>query len=136
MPLPASIISLISSGASSGGSATPLPTATALVTELLPPDAGWSPFSEEAAWVGAAPASVSPGSGAVSSVACAVASPATGCTALACELVGSGRRRRGGGDHRRAGLRGGRTRVVTGRAEREVTDDEQQHSDRARGDRD
>src|ERR1700760_2487147 len=92
MPLPASIISLISSGASSGGSATPLPTATALVTELLPPDAGCAPFSDDAACVGAAPASVNPGSGALESLAWAVAAPATGCTALAWLLVGSGGR--------------------------------------------
>ena len=43
MPLPASMICLTASGASSGGSATPLPRATARSTALDPPDAGFFP---------------------------------------------------------------------------------------------
>src|SRR4051812_45986305 len=91
MPLPASMICLTASGASSGGSATPFPKATALSTALLPPLAGFLPrTAAEAARVGFASVPDSPGSAAASS-ARDVAAPATGSTAFAREpLVGSG----------------------------------------------
>src|SRR3954464_9330602 len=90
MPLPASMICLIASGASSGGSATPLPSAIACETALEPPDALYLPCTAlEAGAEGASPASFKPGSGATESAG-GGGSPATGCTALADDCVGSG----------------------------------------------
>src|SRR5690349_22228873 len=85
MPLPASIIFLIASGASNGGSATPLPRATALSTAFPPPDAGDLPrTAADASRVGFASVvvPVSPGSAAAASAA-EPACPATGATAFA-----------------------------------------------------
>src|SRR4051794_33985285 len=94
MPLPASMICLTASGASSGGRATPLPSAIALSTALLPPDAGLSPrTAAEAALVGLASLPVSPASEAASVEAGgedATAPPATGATVLAREDCGTG----------------------------------------------
>src|SRR3954466_13485225 len=90
MPLPASMLCLTASGASSGGSATPLPSATACETALEPPDALYLPCTAlEAGAEGASPASFKPGSGATES-ADVVGSPATGWIALAEDCVGSG----------------------------------------------
>src|SRR3954470_11536553 len=89
MPLPASMICLTASGASSGGSATPLPKATALSTALEPPDAGLALFSApEACLVGLASVALRPGSAVASVVA--PAAPATGATDRARDSVGSG----------------------------------------------
>src|SRR3954452_9412438 len=91
MPLPASMICLTASGASSGGSATPLPSAIACETAFEPPDALYLPCTAfEAGVEGASPASFKPGSGATASEPATVGSPATGCTALADDCVGSG----------------------------------------------
>src|SRR4051794_10645604 len=91
MPLPASMICLTASGASNGGSATPLPNAIACETAFEPPDALYLPCTAlEAGAEGASPASFKPGSGATRASADAVGSPATGCTALAEDCVGSG----------------------------------------------
>src|SRR3954451_15750426 len=88
------MICLTASGASSGGSATPLPSAIALSTALLPPEAGLSPrTAAEAALVGLASLPVSPASEAASveaGVEDATAPPATGATVLAREDCGSG----------------------------------------------
>ncbi len=90
MPLPASMICLTASGASSGGSATPLPSAIAVSTELEPPLAGFLPrTADDAALVGAASLPVRPGSAADASSA-ADEPPTTGSTALAREPSGSG----------------------------------------------
>src|SRR3954463_9214722 len=91
MPLPAWIICLTASGASSGGSATPLPSAIASVRELEPPLAGCAPWMAlVAARVGFASSPVRPGSGATAASAEADVPPATGCTTRARVLVGSG----------------------------------------------
>src|SRR5215813_10675072 len=91
MPLPASMICLTASGASSGGSATPLPSAIACETAFEPPEALCAPCTAlEAGADGASPASFKPGSGATAASADVVGSPATGCTALAEDCVGSG----------------------------------------------
>src|SRR3954452_16104025 len=95
IPFPASMICLTASGASSGGSATPLPSAIALSTALLPPEAGLLPrTAADAALVGFASLPVSPASEAASTdaegEADATAPPATGATALAREDCGSG----------------------------------------------
>src|SRR3954447_7956298 len=91
MPLPAWMICLTASGASSGGSATPLGSAIAWVTALEPPLAGCAPWiAAEAARVGfASPAPPRLGSTAVSGV---VGPPATGCTTRARVFDGSGGR--------------------------------------------
>src|SRR3954463_5098779 len=90
MPLPASMICLTASGASSGGSATPLPRAIACETAFEPPDALYLPCTALDAGVdGASPASFKPGSGATASAE-VVGSPATGWTALADDCAGSG----------------------------------------------
>ena len=70
MPLPASMIFLTASGASSGGSATPLPSAIALSTALEPPRAGFFPrTAAEAALRGLGVAcAVRPGSAAAALV--------------------------------------------------------------------
>ena len=87
------MIFLTASGASSGGSATPLPRAIALSTAFEPPDAGVFPRSaEEAARVGFASVPVRPGSAAAASSGCAVTVPATGSTSFAREASGSGGR--------------------------------------------
>src|SRR4051794_41987243 len=92
MPLPASMICLTASGASSGGSATPLPKAIACETALEPPDALYLPCTAlEAGAEGASPASFKPGSGATESAE-GGGSPATGCPPLADGCVGSGGR--------------------------------------------
>src|SRR3954463_9041704 len=95
MPLPASMICLTASGASSGGRATPLPSAIALSTALLPPEAGLFPrTAADAAFVGLASLPVSPASEAASVEAgeeeARTAPPATGATVLAREDCGSG----------------------------------------------
>src|SRR5215467_11313887 len=91
MPLPASMICLTASGASSGGSATPLPRAIACETAFEPPEALYLPCTAlEAGVEGASPASFKPGSGATPASAEVVGSPATGCTALAEDSLGSG----------------------------------------------
>src|SRR3954451_13921990 len=93
IPLPASMICLTASGASSGGGATPLPRATAVSTAFEPPDAGFGPCNAKdgAALVGALSVPVSPGSAAVAA-ADEEASPATGATVFAREDDGSGGR--------------------------------------------
>src|SRR3954469_24856336 len=93
MPLPASIICLIASGASSGGSATPLPSATAVSTAFDPPLAGVFPrTAADAARVGLESTASSPGSAAAVDGAgeddCTP--PATGATDRARDSVGSG----------------------------------------------
>src|SRR6188472_3432738 len=89
MPLPASIIFLTASGASSGGSATPPPTATALVTALAPAPAVFLPWgAEEASVVGLTSGADRPGSAATSGAA--EGAPATGATDFARDASGSG----------------------------------------------
>src|SRR4051812_41811406 len=91
------MICLTASGASSGGRATPLPSAMALSTALLPPEAGLFPrTAAEAALVGLASLPVSPASEAASSAEGegepedVTVPPATGATVLAREDCGSG----------------------------------------------
>src|SRR4029078_8251874 len=84
------MICLTASGASRGGSATPLPSAIACETALEPPDALYLPCTAlEAGAEGASPASFNPGSGA-SEFPGVVGAPAPGCPALAADCVGSG----------------------------------------------
>src|SRR6478752_4149365 len=89
MPLPASIIFLTASGASSGGSATPFPIATALVTASAPAPAVFLPWAaEEASVVGLTSGADRPGSAATSPAA--EGAPATGATDFARDASGSG----------------------------------------------
>src|SRR5690242_7551933 len=95
MLLPASIMRRTESGATSGGTAIPLASAVAWLTEPVPPSVlACRGVPEVAGPVGAGPASASPGSlvGDVALGAGELLAPALGCTTCGRSLEGSGGR--------------------------------------------